>query len=204
MIFRILKAMFSKKPKLPVPKKPLSLHQQWRDALVAIARKEVGATEVGGNNMGPEVRKYQSATWLPVGPWPWCAAFVGWCIMKANEEMGFAPFTGKRPRTAGAFDYEAWATNRHPETGKYMRRAGENVVVLDPSEPIKRGDLIIFTYSHIGIAVSGETPGGTFSIVEGNTGPQGNSRDGDGVWLKVKHHRTAKIRSIVRIGNHHA
>lgn len=45
--------------------------------LAYIAAAEIGtqeATESGAMR----IRVYQTASWLPPGPWPWCAAFVAW------------------------------------------------------------------------------------------------------------------------------
>jgi hypothetical protein len=48
------------------------------EKLVKIALSQVGVKEVGGNNNGPEIRKYQSATNLKPASWPWCAALTSW------------------------------------------------------------------------------------------------------------------------------
>src|SRR5262245_22831272 len=56
--------------------------------LVALAQREVGVHEVGGENCGPRIREYQAATDLPPGPWPWCAAFLCWVIREAILKGG--------------------------------------------------------------------------------------------------------------------
>ena len=48
--------------------------------LLEIATHEVGTHEDGGNNCGPRIVEYQSATWLKPAPWPWCAAFICWIL----------------------------------------------------------------------------------------------------------------------------
>ena len=48
--------------------------------LVALARREIGTREAGGNNRGARVEEYQQATWLNPAPWPWCAAFTCWLL----------------------------------------------------------------------------------------------------------------------------
>jgi len=159
--------------------------------IAAIALKEVGVREEGGNNCGPRVREYQEATWLTPGPWPWCAAFVDWCVREWVSQIGpkdlvFGKWTPEawRPRTAGAFDLEKWAKDR-------------KLPVLGPKSDADPGDIVVFDMSHCGIIV-GDHPANSLFLetVEGNTGSQ-NQRDGDGVWRK-KRSRTM-VRSIIRI-----
>jgi hypothetical protein len=152
--------------------------------IAAIARKEIGVTEIAGTNCGPRVNEYKAATSLPPGkPWPWCAAFVCWVVRQAVGDES-VPF--KLPRTAGAWDFENWAA-RNP--GVRLKRG--------PSQTdIAVGDIVVFTFSHIGIAVSqGDSP--HVLTVEGNTDSEG-SREGGGVFLKHRH--ISKIRSRIRLG----
>jgi len=146
--------------------------------LAAIAESQIGVREKG-NNGGEDVRKFQRATWLDLGPWAWCAAFVCWCYreaLKRGDDPGF-----KRPRTAGAWDFERWA-----------RDQGANL--LKPPGPARRGDIIIFTFSHIGVCVL-DQKGNRIETVEGNTNP-GGGREGDGVYRKTR--ESDKVRSLIR------
>jgi len=169
----------------------------FKQTLVAVARREIGKKETEGPNEGPDVRKYQKATWLDPGPWYWCAAFVCWCVAKAVELTGLRPFSGKLPRTAGAFDFANWADDKHPDTGKYMARSGKGVIVLDPkTNRVEFGDIVIYKSSHIGIASSGENSARNFSAVEGNTN-DGGSRNGDGTYERNRN--ASELKQIVRI-----
>lgn len=151
------------------------------DAFIAIARAEVGVREEGGNNRGRRVQQYQNgASWLGGTGWAWCAAFVCWCFDELAERFTL-PFS--TPEGAGAFWFEDWAKQ-------------QGLAILKPDAVIRKGDLIIYEYSHIGIAVSDEKAG-KFQVVEGNTN-DGSSRDGDGVFEKTKTKRTAQIRTIIR------
>ena len=148
------------------------------NALATVAEAQIGQRETG-NNGGVAVRKYQGATWLEQGAWPWCAAFVCWCYreaLKAAVDPGY-----KRPRTAGAWDFERWAREQGAE-------------LIKPASKAKRGDIIIFTFSHIGIVVKDQR-GSVIHTVEGNTNGAG-SRDGDGVYAKKRAGGLA--RSLVR------
>jgi hypothetical protein len=60
---------------------------------------------------------------------------------------------------------------------------------------IRRGDILVFTFSHIGIAVGDIGKDGIVQTIEGNTNAEG-SREGDGVYRKRRH--ASKIRSVIR------
>lgn len=155
--------------------------------VIRIAKGEVGVREVGNTNCGERVNQYKAATWLnPKKGWPWCAAFVCWVIREALVSSGTKQTkTFKRPRTAGAWDFENWslAQDNSTQTKK------------SPRCDIKPGDIVVFTFSHIGIAVSSPDKNGNVATVEGNTDSAG-SREGGGVYLKTRHR--SKIRSRIR------
>ena len=166
-----------------------------RKRLVDIATSEVGVTEQGGNNRGPCVVEYQSATWLKPAPWPWCAAFICWVIrewLKDAEVQSALSLSGPRaieawrPRTAGAFDFERWAKER-------------KLRVLRRTTKAKAGDLVIFDFSHIGIVVKDQLGASTIETIEGNTnsGGQRDSTTGDGV--RRKRRSVSSVRSIIRL-----
>lgn len=157
-------------------------------ARIAEAEAKANVREQGGNNRGPTVQRYQAATWLAGTGWAWCAAFVCWVVFQALQLTGIA--LKNRPRTAGAWDFENYANGGYgPTPFKLMPRG---------TRP-QRGDIVTFTWSHIGIC-TGANDRQTHTI-EGNTGPGTNLRDantpgGDGVWEKTHPHN--KIRRIIR------
>jgi hypothetical protein len=73
--------------------------------------------------------------------------------------------------------------------------------LLDPEDvEVRRGDIVVFDFSHIGICVESEDGSGKFQTVEGNTAPSGGTakqREGDGVYKKTQ--TRARLRSIVRV-----
>ena len=149
-------------------------------ALVAILKSEVGVREVPANsNRGNRVEQYQAATWLTGSGWPWCAAFICWGIRELEKTH---PLPFKRPQTAGAWDFENWAKS-------------EGVRRFKPRQKIKAGDIVIFTFSHIGLAIEDEK-GGVVRTVEGNTDLSG-SREGGGVYIKAR--PVSSIRSHIRL-----
>lgn len=155
-------------------------------AMVKVAAREVGVEEVGSTNCGKRVNEYKAATWLEhTKAWPWCAAFVCWVVREAARETR-TRFTAtfERPRTAGAWDFENWC-----------RKQDRSVILRKPSDnDIKAGDIVVFRFSHIGIAASNAV-GGLVETIEGNTDSAG-SREGGGVFRKNRMVR--QIRSRIR------
>ena len=55
--------------------------------LIGIAEQEVGVREQPpGSNTGPRVRAFQAVTELGGTGWPWCAAFIEWCLERAGMD----------------------------------------------------------------------------------------------------------------------
>lgn len=158
--------------------------------LATIAEKEVGKKETR-NNVGKDVRKYQAATTLAPGAWPWCAAFCCWIIEQWLQDQANVKWLGLkqttparwRPKTALAYGFIKWAESRPATT----------YILPDSAEP-QPGDLVCYDFSHIGIVK--ESRGDKFVAIEGNTNGAG-SRDGDGVYVKVRPRKLA--RCFIRI-----
>lgn len=94
-------------------------------------------------------------------------------------------YTFKRPTTAGAWDLENWS--RSQDTSTNTRRPA-----LDD---IKAGDIVIYKFSHVGLAISSPNHDGYFEAVEGNTDSAG-SREGGGVYRKTRN--ISKVRCRIR------
>ena len=158
---------------------PRNIDPTFGEALALAAESQVGQREEG-NNGGASVRKYQNATWLEPGAWAWCAAFVCWSFKEALKK---SPQPLQRPRTAGAWDFENWAKK-------------EGAELIKPADVlVRRGDILVYTFSHIGIAAMDEHEG-SVETVEGNTNHNGD-REGDGVFRKTR--KKSLIRSIIRL-----
>lgn len=154
------------------------------DKLVALAKKEIGVEEVNGTNCGPRVNEYKSATWLDsTKSWPWCAAFICWLF---RETMKDGKYTFKRPQTAGAYDFENWCRQQDSSVSLKKPHSGD----------IKSGDIVIFNFSHIGIAVGSPDSDGYVKTIEGNTDGAG-SREGGAVLEKRR--KISSIRSRIRV-----
>jgi len=139
--------------------------------LILEAEKWVGIHEVGGNNRGPEVERFQKAVDGRAEAEAWCASFVQFCMKEVATRLS---------ATQVAFPSEhcftIWAM-----TGKMHCYASP-----------KAGYLVIWKYEgtsngHVGI-VSRVIDESTIETIEGNTSPEGKTivREGDGVYRKTR------------------
>jgi hypothetical protein len=159
------------------------------EAVAQAAESKIGVRESGGPNKGKALQPFFEADWYdPNGSkpgddgYPWCAAFVCWCVQMA---VAGRPITFERPRTPSAWGLEAWSLAQDESTW----------TLKPPGRDIKRGDIVVFNFSHTAIAVSAPDGNGYFTTVEGNTNKAG-SREGDGVYRKARH--ISQIRSRIR------
>ena len=155
-------------------------------AIINVAAKELGVTEVNGSNCGPRVNEYKTATTLPAKEsWPWCAAFVCWCVREGLLQLGMSESaTFRRPKTAGAFDFENWS----------LAQDNSTQTKRNPGDDILAGDILIFKFSHIGIA-SADASGSSVETIEGNTDAEG-SREGGGVFRKTR--KLSQVKTRIR------
>jgi cell wall-associated NlpC family hydrolase len=172
-------AVVKDKPQVTTP-----ANNTFAEKLVALARKEVGVEEVNGTNCGPRVNEYKAATWLDsTKSWPWCAAFICWLFREAMKD---GKYSFERPKTAGAYDFENWC-----------REQDTHVLLKKPHNgDIKPGDIVIFNFSHIGLAIGNPDSAGYVKTIEGNTDGFG-SREGGAVLEKRR--KLSSIRSRIRV-----
>jgi hypothetical protein len=86
---------------------------------------------------------------------PWCAAFVCWTI----QQSGLFD-DAIRPKNANAFGFDDWAK---------QEKVRNRVAVYYKPNDIKPGDIVVFSWSHVGVAIE-PSVGNNFKSVEGNTG----------------------------------
>ena len=162
------------------------------DQLAYIAAKELGTTESSPSGE-VRIRTYQTATWLPPGGWPWCAAFVAHCLrewLKTPENLtacispAYPSANAWRCADARAYGWEEWAIKR-------------GLAVFDEDQKMRVGDIVTFDFSHIGIVR--EDRGNIIETIEGNTsaGPKGSQRDGDGVFARLR--SRSLVRKVIRL-----
>ena len=158
-------------------------------AVILAAESKIGVRELGGSNQGSGLQPFFDAdNYDPNGSAPgdsgyaWCAAFICWCVKTA---VAGRRITFNRPRTPSAWGLENWSRAQDNST--------ETLAL--PGEDISRGDIVVYRFSHVGIAASAPDYTGYFWAVEGNTNEEG-SREGDGVYRKRRH--ISQVRSRIR------
>ena len=145
---------------------PPTLGSSFKNNLISITNSQLGVVETS-NNQGAGIEKYWTAT--SYGPSgysnrePWCAAFVSWCIKTAGMPEQYLP------NSASAFGYRSWATGK----AKAITQIRKHPRV------VYAGDIVIFTFSHIEIAVENSV-GNKVKTIGGNTSLRGE-REGSGV-----------------------
>lgn len=143
------------------------------ESLISITRSQLGIKETS-KNQGPGIDKFWTATTIRNGyqsRLPWCAAFACWCIQQSGIFS-----EADRPKTAAAFGFEDWAKQYKIN----LRRRPTYV---------RKGDLVIFSFSHIGIASTDSDGNGRFKSIDGNTS--------DGVYEKNR--TLSSVRSAITI-----
>lgn len=132
--------------------------------LLNIAKSQIGVREATGNNDGYEVEKYLLYTGNKKGE-SWCAAFVSWVFGKA----GYAA-----PRTA-------WSPSLFPKAR--LATVGKPAMIFGIYFQDKG------RIAHAGIVE--KIKHDWVTTIEGNTNMAG-SRDGDGVYRKLRHVKTIR------------
>lgn len=160
---------------------------QFTERLIQIAVAEIGVQETGRTNRGALVDQYQRATWLKEKDWgAWCAAFMCWCLREALKAEGIKETKGfQRPQTARAFGFEKWSLAQDSTT-QTRKPAGRD---------IRRGDLVIWSFSHISLALAPPSAAGLLQTVDGNSNAKG-SRTGGMVCTPTRH--IDQVRSRIR------
>lgn len=163
------------------------------DWLIRVARRDIGKVEKPKNNMGEWIKKYWPSTSYTDGyddRQPYCAAACCYWLDTAGEELAKAgmlealtgmtaeQFEKWRCQSAAAFGWMPWG-----------KKAKGVTVLPDTAEP-RKGDVVVFDFSHIGL-VSGVPSKGRVATIEANTGPSGE-RDGDGCWDKNRPQEVAR------------
>lgn len=130
-----------------------------RSRIVAIAAREVGTKEEGGEDRGDRIVEYRKAVTgrgeNPNTPEPWCNDFVSWVFRQAGAPIG---------ENGQGQDYVAYTMAWGKKVGRYYDRGSR--------APLP-GDMVIFDYDagngkvdHIGIVEKVEN--GKVYTIEGN------------------------------------
>lgn len=126
--------------------------------LSAIAARDIGLCEdPKGSNKGKQIQKFFDSDDLDEKDgYPWCASAVSYWVQQWIKENGSDL---KKPQIAGVARFPVWA------------KAQKLRVSFDP----RPNDIVIFTFSHIGVVESVDDQ--KIVTIEGNTNDDG-SREG--------------------------
>ena len=141
-----------------------------RLAALAAAQVELdsGACDVGGDNMGPWVRKYMKGR--EGEEWPWAAGFVSWCYEQSKTGMPFK-YTFSSAAMVGQFAQKGWF---HPIGGGHVPQPGD--VMFAPGGPAG--------FKRCGIVESSR--GDTMTCIEGNSREEGRLDGYEGVYRRTR------------------
>lgn len=149
--------------------------------LIEEAVKWIGTHEIGGENRGPDIERFQRAVDGKAQGEPWCLAFVQFCVKTVDSKFETGHAGPNPPSALAATEHCMTLWNNTPKQARL-------------SEPVP-GCLVIWqfwkdgkptTQGHVGIVVS--AAGTSFETVEGNTSPSGDqiNREGDCVARKSR------------------
>jgi CHAP domain/Putative peptidoglycan binding domain len=150
---------------------------------LSMAISQIGVMENKGEpNRGPEVDAYLTEAGIknPAvnaknGGYPWCQAFVYWCIVQSCKSLARA---NPAPKTAGVLDH--W---NQAKTVSGVQRITKPQALAGAGQ-VQSGMVFVNDYGngygHIGF-VERVFPDGRLITVEGNTNPEAN-REGLGVF----------------------
>lgn len=137
-----------------------------RERAYTVATTLIGVMEQGGNNAGPMISRIIRENG-GTGPEAWCGDTMAYCYRHAGSRNVTRP----------------WAS---------VRLLGMLIGLRRTAAP-RRGDLVRFTFDHVGMYVR-ELADGQIETIEGNTGSSGavsdSSTGGDGVYRK---HRSKSL-----------
>lgn len=140
--------------------------QPWGARALLVAERELGVKEdPSGSNTGPRVKQYQNAATPRTTGYPWCAAFVTWCLREVGWKqsgwnLAYCP---------------AWAATA---------LAGKHGMHVIGHAQVEAGDVVIYDWNkdrvadHIGFTRGAVGKDGKFPTIEGNTSAGSNSNGG--------------------------
>lgn len=158
--------------------------------LAEIAATYIGARETGNNRAGDneQMKEIFRADDLVIDGktdgYPWCAAFVSLCVQKLCRQSAY--YVGLTPPREPAV--ERFLTIWAEDNGCLIFKPDNTTI-----KPIK-GDIVVFTFSHIGIVESSED--GAVKTIEGNTNAAGSR---EGVIVARKRRNLSLVRAFIRL-----
>ncbi|WKE64619.1 CHAP domain-containing protein [Gallaecimonas kandeliae] len=158
--------------------------------LVDIAKQYIGVKETGNNKIGKseKMREIFEADDLAINGetdgYPWCAAFVSLCVQKLCKKSSY---------------FSALVPPREPSVNRFLTQWAkqQGCLIFSPHSKTyapRAGDIVVFTFSHIGIVESNN--GKLVSTIEGNTNAAGSR---EGVCVARKSRSLSIVRKFIRL-----
>ena len=160
--------------------------------LIEIAKSYIGTKEIGGDNKGPQVEKFQKALGGPAVQQAWCVDFIHYCAKEVDSEQGGTPSALYKSQLV----MDVW--NKTDPSLRLSNPEPGCVMLWEHHKDGKRtglGHAGIVT--HVGVSV--------VDTIEGNTSDgSGINRDGDGVYSRQRSiasspKSTMKVLGFIRI-----
>jgi len=160
------------------------------NGLSEIAATYIGVKETGNNRAGSskKILEIFEADNLSINGktdgYPWCAAFVSLCVQKLCKSSAL---------------YGSLIPPREPSVNRFLNSWAKqhNCLIFKPNSKVftaVKGDIVVFTFSHIGIVESND--GIFITTIEGNTNDAGSR---EGVTVARKKRRPSIIKSVIRL-----
>ena len=150
------------------------------ETLIKIAKSQIGTKEMPAGSNKVKYNSWYYGREVSGENYAWCSTFVLWCFNE-GKLMSLTPFVtlaaAKKAYAEGAY--------------KWVQNGGN--VINSPKE-VKEGDIVCYTFSHVGIC-SEASKNGTFKAIEGNTDVAGG-RTGGQVLEKTR--KLTEVKAIFR------
>lgn len=158
--------------------------------LADIAAMYIGVKETGDNLAGKSkelLAIFNADDLAPNGKtdgYPWCAAFVSFCVQKLQASSAF---------------YNGLIPPREPSVSNFLNtwaKSNDCIIFNNKAEDYtpQKGDIVVFVFSHIGIIES--VNGSLLKTIEGNTNDAGSR---EGTVVARKNRSTSLIKAYIRL-----
>lgn len=146
--------------------------------------------------------KMENVGWFSSNASAWCSWFVKLIWKEAYTEVGS---TDPAVKSIASIKLNNFAATNGPLTGgvsstySNMKALGQTIDFIKNKTQIYPGDLIVYNYSHIGIAGATDNKNRTYESIEGNTSKSDARNGGQVRYLQNRKMDTQNIKGIIRV-----
>ena len=207
-------------PQDPITHTDIASISTLRNTIVRIAKSYVGKIEIPANwvlnQNGEKVNKndnkgfldltFQSKMtnvgWFSSNSSPWCSWFAKLVWKEAYTEVGSSDPAVKSISTTSLNNFSAASgplTGGVKPTFDNMKKLGQAVDFIKSKTQIQPGDLIIYSYSHMGIAVNTDNKKRTYDSIEGNSSAADARNGGQVRYITNRNMDKQNIIGVIRV-----